>query len=414
MLSHEDNELLVRVGPGTAVGDMIRRYWFPALLTSELPEPDGTPVRIRLLGEDLVAFRESDGRIGLLEEKCPHRCASLALGLNQKNGIRCLYHGWKFDVEGRCVERPTEPSGAAAANNFRAVAYATREAGGVVWAYMGPKELTPEFPEFDWLDMPAGNSVAFKILEDCNYAQAVEGTIDTAHAGVLHREQPWDAPAKYQHERDLAPKLEVQFTSYGMRYAGLRQIGEGLQHVRVTQVVMPFITLIPPPGEGPPQIKNRHLVNAFVPRDDESTWHIQWFFDATREIDVAHRIEEGGIWLDETRRKLVNIDTWYNQDREWMKTGMMSGIKGILTQDHAVCETQGRVLDRTKEHLGTSDMAVVAWRRLMLKSARALAEQGVAPPGTQPGIPWRKIVAETVRFPEQRSWKDEVPAVSVA
>jgi phthalate 4,5-dioxygenase len=414
MLSVEDNEALVRVGPGTVMGNMIRRYWVPALLSSEMPEPDGTPIRIRLLGEDLVAFRDSSGKVGLLEERCPHRCASLALGVNDKGGLRCLYHGWKFAADGTCLERPTEPGGKNSGQGVRAVAYATHEAGGVVWAYMGEAKDQPEFPEFAWLNMAEGHSVPFKILEDCNYAQAVEGTIDTAHAGVLHKLRPWDAPAMFEHERDLCPKLEVEFTEYGMRYAGLRKIGNRQQHVRVTQIVMPFMTLIPPAGEGPPLVKNRRLINAFVPRDDESTWHIQWFFDESRPIDVEHRIDEGGMWMDKDFRKIVNIDVWYNQDREWMKNGMMSGIKGIVTQDHAVCETQGRILDRSKEHLGTSDVAVVAWRRLMLKSAKALAEKGEAPPGTQKGIAWPKVSAETVKLMEEQSWKDEVPKVSVA
>jgi phenylpropionate dioxygenase-like ring-hydroxylating dioxygenase large terminal subunit len=391
---------------------MIRRYWIPALLSSELPEADGAPVRLRLLGEDLVAFRVTSGAVGLMEERCPHRQASLALGLNANDGLRCLYHGWKFAVDGRCVERPTEPPGAK--HNVRAVAYPTHEAGGVVWTYMGPAEHRPAFPDFNWLDMPAPNRVPFKILEDCNYAQAVEGTIDTAHAGVLHREQPWDAPAKYDHERDLAPKLEVEFTRYGMRYAGLRKLPDGQQHIRITQLVLPFMTLIPPAGEGPPVIKHRRLVNAFVPRDDVSTWHFQWFFDSTREIDVAHRIEEGGMWLQDDFRKKVNIDNWYNQDREWMKTGMMSGIKGVVTQDHAVSETQGRILDRSKEHLGTSDAAVVAWRRMMIRAARALAEKGEAPPGTQEPISWGEITAETVKLPPDASWKQEVRGVHVA
>lgn len=413
MMSPRDNETLVRVGPETPMGDLIRRYWIPALLSSELPEADGAPVRLRLLGEDLVAFRDTAGKVGLLEERCPHRQSSLALGINDKGGLRCLYHGWKFAVDGACLERPTEPGGIR--HQIRAVAYPTHEAGGVVWTYMGPAEHQQPFPEFNWLAMADANRVPFKIQEDCNYAQAVEGTIDTAHAGVLHREQSWDAPAKYDHERDLAPKLEVQFTKYGMRYAGVRKMPDGNQHIRITQVVLPFLTMIPPAGEGPPQIKHRRLVNAFVPRDDVSTWHFQWFYDPTREIDVAHRIEEGGLWLDEDFRKKVNIDVWYNQDRDWMKSGgMMSGIKGVVTQDHAVSETQGRILDRTKEHLGTSDAAVVAWRRMIIRAARALAEKNEAPPGTQEPISWDEISAETIKLPEGQSWQQEVRGVHVA
>jgi len=409
MLTREDNETLVRVGPGTEMGELIRRYWIPAMLSSELAEPDGTPVRVRLLGEDLVAFRDTQGRVGLLEERCPHRQASLALGINDKGGLRCLYHGWKYAVDGTCLETPTEPPGSKVCQNVRARAYATHEAGGMIWAYMGPAQAQPEFPEFEWLDMAPGHSVPFKMLAECNYAQTVEGTIDSAHAGVLHREQPWDAPAKYDHERDLSPKIEHELTSYGLRYAGVRKFRENEQHVRVTQVVLPFITLIPPPGAGPNA--QRRLVNAFVPRDDESTWHMQWFYDETKPIDVAFRIEEGGLWVDENHRKKLNLDNWYEQDREWMKTGMMSGIKGVITQDHAVSETQGKILDRTREHLGTSDVAVVAWRRLMIRTARALAESGELPPALANRMPWNEIRAETLVFPDTRSWKEELPAI---
>jgi phthalate 4,5-dioxygenase len=409
MLSREDNETLVRVGAGTPMGELIRRYWLPALLSSELPEPDGAPVRVRLLGENLVAFRDSAGRVGLLEEHCPHRRASLALGVNDRGGLRCLYHGWKFDVDGRCLEIPTEPPGARKTEPPGARAYRTREAGGMIWTYMGPPAKEPPFPDFEWLTMPPTHAVPFKMLAECNYAQVVEGTIDSAHAGVLHREQPWDAPAKYDHERDLAPAIEFELMPYGLRYAGVRQFRDRQTHVRVTQVVLPFTTLIPPPGAGP--AKHRRMANVFVPRDDESTWHIQWFFDATQPIDVAYRIEEGGYWVDGSFRKLNNIDNWYGQDRVWMKTGMMSGIKGIVTQDHAVSETQGRILDRTREHLGASDVAVVAWRRQIIRAARVLAETGELPQTLRLDLPWDEIKAVTMLCPDSQSWKDAVPAI---
>nr|WP_315595617.1 Rieske 2Fe-2S domain-containing protein [uncultured Cupriavidus sp.] len=408
MLTREDNDVLTQVGRGTPTGELIRRFWIPALLASEIAEPGGKPVRVRLLGEDLVAFRDTDGKVGLLDEQCPHRRASLALGDNSDGGLRCLYHGWKFATDGTCLDTPTEPSGSAFCSRIRAQAYPTREAGGVIWTYMGPAAEQPQFPEFEWLSYPAVNAVPFKVLEDCNYAQAVEGTIDSAHAGVLHREQPWSAPAKYDHERDLQPKIEVEYTKYGLRYAGVRNFREeGKLHARVTEVVLPFFTLIPPDGFG--VRKNRRMANAFVPRDDESTWHIQWFFDETQPVDVDYRIEEGGHWVDENFRKLLNVDNWYKQDRELMKTGSMSGIKGILTQDHAVSETQGRILDRTKEHLGTSDVAVVAWRRQMIRTARGLAERGEVPSVLTAPIPFPQIRAATLIFSNQRTWKQEVP-----
>lgn len=408
MLSREDNNALTQVGKGTPMGELIRRFWIPALLASEVAEPNGKPLRVRLMGEDLVAFRDSEGKVGLLDEQCPHRRASLALGDNSDGGLRCLYHGWKFATDGTCLDTPTEPAGAAFCSRIRALAYPTHEAGGVIWAYMGPAAEKPAFPEFEWLSYPAVNAVPFKVLEDCNYAQAVEGTIDSAHAGVLHREQPWDQPAKYDHERDLQPKIEVEYTKYGLRYAGVRKFREeGKLHARVTEVVLPFFTLIPPDGFG--VRKNRRMANAFVPRDDESTWHIQWFFDDTQPVDVAYRVEEGGHWVDENFRKKLNIDNWYQQDREWMKTGSMSGIRGILTQDHAVSETQGRILDRTKEHLGTSDVAVVAWRRQMLRTARALSERNEVPSALTAAVPFPQIRAATLIFGNDRTWKQVLP-----
>ena len=407
MLSAEDNETLTRVGPGTPMGLLLRRFWIPALLACEVAERDGKPVRVRLLGEDLVGFRDSEGRIGLLDEHCPHRRASLALGLNQHSGLRCLYHGWKFGVDGRCQDAPTEAAGSKFCTRIRTTAYATHEAGGVIWAYMGPPEHQPAFPDFEWLSMPGTHAVPFKFQEDCNYAQAVEGTIDSAHAGVLHKSAPWDAPAKFSHEKDLVPKLEVEYTRCGLRYGAVRKFDAERAHVRVTQVVLPFYTFIPPTGFGP--MKDRRLINAFVPRDDTSTWHVQWFFDHTQPIDVQARIEEGGHWIDENFRKLRNFDNWYMQDREAMKTHEFAGIKGVVTQDHAVSETQGRILDRTKEHLGSSDLAIVAWRRQLIKAARTLAETGQPPPALEASVPWKMVRADTKVYPATRTWKQEVP-----
>jgi phthalate 4,5-dioxygenase len=415
VLSHDDNELLVRIGPGTAMGEMMRRFWMPALLESELPDTDGKPVRIRLMGEDLVAFRDSEGRIGLLDEHCPHRGSSLALGVNGECGLRCLFHGWKFDVTGQCTDTPAEPEGATLARAMRVKAYPTRVAGGMIWAYMGPREAEPAFPHFPWFDMPAGHCEAFKVIYECNYAQAIEGAIDSAHAGVLHRESPWGHEAKYPHEKDLRPKLEVEFTSYGLRYCAVRkdedEQGTSVGHARVTQVPLPFWTFIPPDGGKAPAFRrNRRLINAFVPRDDETTWHIQFFYDETHAIDRAHRIAEAGTAHDEHFFKLVGNRQWYNQDRDMMRTTNMSGITGIAAQDHAVSETMGRIADRTREHLGRSDMAVVAWRRLMLRAARTLAQTGDLPQSLQGALDWSKVTAETFVFPTaEQGWKDVFP-----
>ncbi len=409
MLSQADNEALTRVGPGTLMGNFMRRFWIPALLESELPENDGKPVRIRLLGEDLVAFRDTEGRVGLLDERCPHRGTSLALGVNGDCGLRCLFHGWKFDVNGQCTDTPAEPEGATLAKAMRVTAYPTRSAGGMIWTYMGPKEQLPEFPHFPWFDMEPGHVEAFKVIYECNYAQSIEGAIDSAHAGVLHRESPWGHEAKWPHEKDLRPKLEVELTSYGLRYCAIRKDGE-LNQGRMTQIPLPFYTFIPPDGEkAPAHRRNRRLINAFVPRDDTSTWHVQFFYDETQIIDRQHRIDEAGTYHDENFFKYVNNANWYNQDREMMKTTNMSGIVGIAVQDHAVSETMGPIADRTKEHLGRTDMAVVAWRRAMLKAARSVAADGSLGVTPQEQIDWSKVIAETFLFPETQTWKDVVP-----
>ena len=408
MLSKEDNEILTRVGPGTLMGDLMRQYWTPALLCSEIPDPDGTPVRVRLLGEDLVAFRDSRGAVGLLEERCPHRSTSLALGVNEKGGLRCIYHGWKWGVDGTCLHAPTEPDGSTICSRVRARSYPVREAGGMVWAYLGNPAGAPQFPEFEFLKLPPAQCMPYKIMGDCNYAQLVEGTIDSAHAGILHRRAPWDdAIQGAVWETNFQAKIEVDYTAYGFRYAGIRKSSDDTFHARVTAVVYPCITLIP--TEGGPS-KSRRLVNAFVPRDDESTWVFQFMFDREQPVDVAYRVEEGGLWIDDQFRKLSNRDNWYKQDRHWMKSGgALSGIRGILVQDHAAGETQGKIFDRSKEFIGHSDVAVVAWRRQLIKAAKALRDGDTPPPGSQGGVPHSLIRAEVLSLHANESWQARSP-----
>jgi phthalate 4,5-dioxygenase oxygenase subunit len=412
MLTTEDNEILTRVGVGTPMGQLMRRFWIPALLSEEVLEKDGAPVRVLLLGEKLVAFRDSNGRVGLLDELCPHRRSSLALGANEQCGLRCLYHGWKFDVEGRCVDTPAEPAKSTLKDRVRTKAYPTMEKGGVVWAYMGPPDKRPEFPEFEWLNMPEGHSMVFKVQEDCNYAQAVEGAIDTAHAGVLHRSVRWHDPGRFPHEKMLEARLEVEYAKYGLRYAGLRPLPDGRTHARVTIAPLPFFAVIPPDTNDPIR-GSRRLANAFVPRDDNSTWHMQWFFDAKQPVDRAFRLKEGGLDLTEDYRKKVNIDNGYRQDRNMMRTENFSGITGILVQDHAVVESQGRITDRTMEHLGMTDVAVAAWRRLVIRAAKTLAKSGEAPTAvTDAAIPWGQIQSAELILAPGEGWQQALPLTS--
>ncbi len=405
MLTAAENELLTRIGPGTPMGMLFRRYWLPALLSEEIAEPDSAPRRFRLMGEDLLAFRDTSGAVGVLEERCPHRLASLALGRNEEGGLRCIYHGWKFNTAGTCLETPTEPAGSTFKDKVRARAYPVREAGGVVFAYLGPPEQEPPFPNFQWLTQPVEQSKEFKTLEECNYAQAVEGGLDEAHTPILHRQAPWhvlnDNTALYLRAQDLAPRFEIEPTAYGFRYAAIRTVPEGRQ-VRITPFLFPFWTVVAPSAF---RVGNDRIVNAWVPRDDTSTWHFQWFFNTEQEVDVPWRVKIGGHYVDpgSSYRKRANKDNWYLQDRQAMKTRSVSGIDGIVNQDHAVNETQGPILDRTKEHLATSDLGVIAMRKALLDTARAFME-GKEPPGLD--IPHGRITSETVVIQPGERWQD--------
>src|SRR5882724_13358034 len=229
MLTHEENELITRISPGTPMGTTLRRYWIPALLASELPQPDCPPVRVKLLGEDLVAFRDTEGRIGLLEELCPHRRASLFFGRNEECGLRCVYHGWKFDVHGNCVDMPTEPRESTFKDKIKTKAYPTAEYGGCIWVYMGPPDKQPALPHLEWARVPDSQRVVSPWIQECNYMQAVEGEIDSAHVSWLH------APLQVDHSpfrgrfndsiiRDGAPKLTVKPTDYGFCYGARRDV----------------------------------------------------------------------------------------------------------------------------------------------------------------------------------------------
>jgi phthalate 4,5-dioxygenase oxygenase subunit len=222
-LTAEQQQTLVSTNAGTPMGTLFRRYWIPALLAEELPEPDCPPVRVRLLGEDLIAFRDTDGRLGLIEGFCPHRGVSLFFGRNEECGLRCSYHGWKFDVEGRCMEMPTEPEGYNFRDRMRARSYPVREAGGLIWTYLGPPESEPAFPEYDWTKLPKDQVAIIKVGERVNYLQAVEGSIDSSHSWFLHRDTIWDWKKRSEISSDLSPRLEAQDEPYGFRYAAIRK-----------------------------------------------------------------------------------------------------------------------------------------------------------------------------------------------
>ena len=406
MLSRENNERITRVGAGTPMGETLRRYWMPALLAWELPEPDCAPVRVRLLGEDLVAFRTTDGRIGMVEEFCPHRLASLWFGRNEENGLRCAYHGWKFDIEGNCTEQMNEPR--ELCSTVTITADPALEIGGVIWTYMGPAEKKPAPPNYAWTQVPEDQRFASKVVEECNWLQALEGGIDTSHFTILHRAIkkdpshsgiPVDAPGVV----GGAPELEVDITDYGYAYFGIRPLGEEESYVRGYHFIMPFTQLRPP---GPDQQRtNGHY---WVPMDDEScmVWNFYHTHDGQpipEDVDKGAGNELGvDVDVENGFRSIRNKSNNWMIDREVQKTDTFSGIKGINAQDRAVQESMGLIVDRTKEHLGPADRAIIATRKLLLEAV-SVVEQGGDPVGTSDS--YYEVVAAEDTFPKDTDWR---------
>src|SRR5438105_9835444 len=290
MLNREDNERLTRVGPHTPMGNTLRRYWLPALLSSELPHPDGDPVRVRLLGEDLVAFRDSNGKPGLLHNNCPHRGASLFFGRNEEGGLRCVFHGWKFDVMGQCVDMPNEPPESDFKHKVQATAYPTREKAGLIWTYMGPPEKQPPLPDLEWMRAPAGQAWVSKTFESCNYLQAMEGGLDTSHSSFLHRDLTGEGLANPR-VRSTAPRLEVLNTDYGYMYASIRHLPDDRQNfVRVYHYVMPFYQLR---AGGSPKTLGNTDGHMWVPIDDSTcwTWNFHFRHDKPQAYEEWQRYE---------------------------------------------------------------------------------------------------------------------------
>jgi phthalate 4,5-dioxygenase oxygenase subunit len=392
MLSPEENALLTQTDPGTATGNYFRRFWLPTLLASELPSADCPPVRVRLLGESLIAFRDSNGRVGLLDEFCAHRRASLFWGRNEECGLRCVYHGWKFDVDGMCVDMPNEPQEYAFENKIRITSYPVREYGGIIWAYMGPLELLPEVPKLEWARVPEAHRYVSKRLQQTNYLQGVEGGIDSSHSNFLHssvdafRRTPeyvekvknsTNLRAKY-HLLDRAPQFTVRKTDYGLLIAVRRNAEEDTYYWRLTQFLLPTYTMIP-------HQKGLSMHgHCWVPRDNETcwVWTITWNpdtplsgedWDSIRNETFVHANVDPA-----TFRPLRNADNNYRIDREQQRKTTMTGIQSFASQDQAVQESMGSLVDRTRERLGTSDTAIIAMRRLLLQEIRAL-ERGEEP-----------------------------------
>lgn len=391
MLTHEENDLLCRVEGDAPMGQLMRRHWQPVCLFEEVSEPDGAPIRARLFGEDLVVFRDTTGRVGVMDEHCPHRRASLVLGRNEECGLRCLYHGWKMDVDGNVLEIVSEPATSTMVKKIKHKAYPTREWAGFVWAYMGPKETMPEFRPPAWAPSAETCVSAAKAILPCNWAQVLEGAIDSAHSSTLHSsdmvpakvsgaqatEKIWLRPST-----DRAPRLRVQRTGYGFRYAALRQpITNSATHdyVRSSVFVAPATALIPPNDR-------YNVANINVPLDDTHTafYFIAWGHPANTPDTESWRTflcQRVGVDLDTNYKPLRNLENNFWQDRRAMKAGNFTGITGFPNQDIAMWVTMGPIADRTRDRLGASDLAIVEFRKQMVDAVRAF-QQGKPAIGT--------------------------------
>jgi phenylpropionate dioxygenase-like ring-hydroxylating dioxygenase large terminal subunit len=392
MLSREDNALLTHVGPGTPMGALLRHFWQPFALTSELPHADSDPIRVRLLGEDLVAFRDTNKEVGLLQANCPHRGASLFFGRNEEAGIRCVYHGWKFAADGACVDMPNEPAESDFRNKVRATAYSTIEKGGVVWAYLGPRETQPPLPELEWTNVPESHRYVTKRIQFCNYLQNVEGEVDSSHVSFLHSKQNGAADSAgikpddlrstlpdYM-ARDRAPRFFVLPTDYGMLIGARRDAESDSFYWRITQFLMPTYTMIPSPVGTPVSFTGA------TPIDDQRMlgFTVTWHPDRPLTESERAQIESWlGVHTQVDPRTFIplrNRDNDYLVDRAYQRSGRSyTGIRGIREEDLAVQESMGDVCDRTTEHLGSADLAVIAMRRRLLEAVHALQERGEAP-----------------------------------
>ncbi len=399
MFSREENELLTRVGPGTPMGELMRRYWIPALLSEEVPVPDCPPVKVRLLGEGLVAFRDSKGRVGLLDEHCSHRGSSLFYGRNEECGLRCIYHGWKYDVEGNVLETPAEPSDSDFKNKIHHPTYPCREVAGIIFTYMGPKEKLPLFPEYEWVKLSADRTHVVKFYLECNYLQGLEGDFDSSHTSFLHCNNLKDLARL---NRDGAPTLEAEETSYGMLAISIRKLGPEQNYLRLSPFIMPAFSIVPGPATAKFEETDIRAFRFWIPIDDTSTW---FYILSMRDTPFTSEEKTSArSWVDSIYRRIRNAGNTYLQDRELQKTVSYTGIKAVIPaeQDGCATESMGPIYDRTKEHLGYSDKTIIALRRLLLKAVKTVQEGRESPHVIKD--------AESNHFSHLRSIKGVLPA----
>jgi phthalate 4,5-dioxygenase oxygenase subunit len=387
-MNAKDNELLIQTGPGTPMGQLFRRYWIPALMSSELPENDGAPVRVKLLSERLIAFRDTEGKLGLMDEFCAHRGVSLWFGRNEENGLRCPYHGWKYETTGQCVDVPSETVESGYCKKIKLKAYPLIDRGGILWTYMGPPELQPEPPAYEWTTVPATQRFVSKRQQDCNYLQAMEGGLDSFHSTFLHRMSVGvdpllkrDAVSAAYIKADSKPEFVPLESPGGLYIATRRNADTDNYYWRVTQWMMPCFNLFPP-YEG-----NPYGGHAWVPIDDEHVYTYSWDYHPDRALTgeeiKAMKSGQGihSLTIEGTARPIANKDNDYLMDRLAQKERKtFCGVMGIAEQDAAVQESMGAIEDRTREHLVGTDNGIIMTRHRLLRAVKAV-QAGNAPPG---------------------------------
>jgi phthalate 4,5-dioxygenase len=417
MLSPEDNELLCRVGPGTPMGKAMRRYWHPIALSTQLPRPDCAPLRTRLLGQDFVAFRDTAGKVGVLDEYCMHRGVSLAVARVEEGGIRCLYHGWKFAVDGTLLETPNHPD-PRLCQALKARAYPVREVSGLIWTYIGPAELEPPFRRFSFDEAPASHRVIHRVNVRANYLQLAEGGVDSSHVGILHTNQvrpSWRARRQTLDSgvldaavmEDNAPGLELEDTAFGFHYAATRNAmgaaGErGMRNVRVTPVILPTLRVIP---------ATSFYFSVFeTPMDDISTaTYVVTHGDQPISFDDltrVHGLDDPRFWNPEDCWFRASWDDRLGQDRASMNESW-TGHRGIQREDVFVGLASLPIVDRSVEHLVAADQAVVRLRRRMMDCVR-LNEAGETPLGLMIAD-LTKVLARDRDIGADERWQDLAP-----
>jgi phthalate 4,5-dioxygenase len=413
MRTAEQNERVTRVGPGTPMGETFRRYWLPVLMSEELAENDGAPKRVRLLGEDLVAFRDTDGRVGLVSAFCPHRRAPMFFGRNEERGLRCVYHGWKFDVAGTCVDMPSEPPDSLFKTKVTIEAYPTHEVGGLVWTYLGPRASAPPPPNFELLRVPRTHRQLSKTYEECNYLQGLEGGIDSSHSRILHHKGP--GIGFLRDYKGLIPQFDVQKADYGFAYSASRITDDGSNWVRISHYFMPSMHMrcsVQPmlvSERAPHATMDGHI---WVPIDDEHTWVYNYMYsyfpgeplphEIAKKIERFNGLGEGDYTPD--FRLIRNRSNDYFIDRASQKSKTFTGIDGVNTQDFALQENMGPIVDRTNEHLGTIDVPIIATRQLLLEATNDVAA-GRMPRGTDPAASEHVRAADEI-IPGTVNWRE--------